>query len=215
MASRFAEVVRRVHHRYAVELVGAFRLCPFMTDPETAFGTFVVVLDRELDVTAAADCVVAAPGKVIHLIYPLVTVTAAVFERFGNQLHQTVAKQCRGGPVHASFHPHMEGDTGSPSRLVGVVRRAPDPFVQFVPEGLHKGGSTFLDIEGLDLKALVATPVDTTNLHAAHLGSADNAKSNYERMDREAFAQIEAILADVHADRDRSYAEYLDALLVD
>ncbi len=205
VAAELAEVVRRVHHRYATEVVGAFGLCPFMNDPETAFGKFVVVLDRALDVPLATECVLAAGVQVVHLIYPLIDAAPPVFERFGNSLHESVARRGRGGPVHATFHRHMEGDDTSPARLVGVFRRAPDPFVQFVPEGLHQGGSTFIDLEKTDLLELVkAAPRNPP--------PRDNAKHNFARLTALDVARVQAILADIHADRDRSYAPFLAAL---
>lgn len=205
VATAFAEVVRRVHHRYATEVVGEFRLCPFMNDPETAFGKFVVVLDHELDVELAADCVLSADVQVVHLIYPLTKAAPPIFERFGNQLHRAVAARERGGPVHAAFHPEMEGDASSAAKLVGLVRRAPDPFVQFVPEGLHEGGSQFVDLQNVDLAELVKS-------YPAASKKKDNAKGNFERLGETGEARLRAVISDIHADRDRSYAEFLDAL---
>lgn len=204
-APAFVEVVRRVHHRYATEVVGAFQLCPFMHDPDTAFGKFVVVLDRELAVEPAADCVVSAGVQVVHLIYPLVTGEPAVFERFGNALHRAVAARGRGGPVHATFHPEMEGDASTAAKLVGLVRRAPDPFVQFVPEGLHEGGSQFVDLENIDLAAFVRSYPHATK-------KKDNARGNFERLGETGVARLRAVISDIHRDRHQSYAEFLDAL---
>jgi hypothetical protein len=196
-AADFAAVVERVHHRYATEVVGAFRLCPFMRDPETAFGRFVVMLDREPDTRTAAAEVIAAGSQVVHVVYPLVRGAPSSFERFGNEVHQAVARQTHGGPVHATFHPDMSGDARSPARLVGLLRRAPDPFVQFVPEGLHKGGTVFADLTELDLAQLLAQQ-----------GAGPRAPLVPAEIER-----IEATQADIHADRERSYAKHLSALV--
>lgn len=204
-AQTFSEVVRRVHHRYATEVVDAYRLCPFMKDPETAFGEFVVVLSRSLDVALATARVLEADTQVVHLVYPLVTASPTEFERFGNAVHQGVASSGRGGPVHAAFHPEMAGDASTASKLVGLVRRAPDPFIQFIPEGLHVGGSTFVDLEHVDLTQLVKTmPVPGQEKN--------NAKSNFERLAAEDLERIQDILKEIRAERDRSYAEFLDSL---
>jgi hypothetical protein len=136
------------------------------------------------------------------LVYPLTDADAATFERFGNAVHHTVASRSRGGPVHASFHPDMVGDTTSESKLVGFLRRAPDPFVQFIPEGLHQGGSTYIDLEKVDL----------TSLMAAGSAKADNAKSNFERLQSDDLDRIETTIHDIQRDRDESYAPYLDEL---
>jgi hypothetical protein len=194
-APALAAEVERVHHRYAREVVGAFRLCPFMRDPESAFGRFVVVLDRRLDVATAVAEVAAAGSQVVHLIYPLLDIAAAPFERFGNEVHQAVARRGPGGPVHATFHPAMAGDASSPARLVGLLRRAPDPFIQFVPEGLHQGGTVFADLSAIDVQALLAAK-----------------QPPRAPLTPDEIARIEAAQADIHADRQRSYAEHLAAI---
>ncbi len=201
LAREFAEVVRRVHHRYATEVVGAFALCPFMNDPESAFGRFCVVLERELDVPTATGLVLAAPG-VVHLVYPLFEGGCHEMERFGNAVHEAVrrgalAQGDTASPVHATFHPAMEGDTTTPHRAVGLVRRAPDAFLQFVPPGLTAGGSQFIDPATLDLAALLATP--------------SKKRSTLTRLTEEDLASIVKTLQDVRDDRCRSYARFLDA----
>lgn len=196
-ARAFAAVVERVHHRYATEVVGAYALCPFMRDPSRSFGRFCVMLDPEPDLEAALAEVAAAPTQVVHLVYPLVTLDVSPFERFGNALHQLVARTVPSPPVHATFHPRMEGDATRAARLIGLLRRAPDPFVQFVPEGLHEGGTTFVDLAAIDLATFSAKPA--------------RAASTFERLTP---AMIEALVAtqdDIKAERDARYAEHLDA----
>jgi hypothetical protein len=197
-AAALAREVRRVHHRYAVEVVAAHRLCPFLRDPDTAFGRFCVMLDREPSLAPALAAVLEAGARVVHLVYPLVDVGVAAFERFGNQLALEVAAAHATRPVHATFHPHMSGDARSPSRLVGLVRRAPDPFVQFVPEGLHEGGTVFADPAGMDPRSFLAPKAEP--------GSA------LDRLGPDAVDRIVALLADIRADRDASYASHLHAL---
>lgn len=200
LATEFASVVQRVHYRYAREVVGAFSLCPFMNDPASAFGRFCVVLGRELAVQPAKELVLAAPG-VVHLIYPLFEGGCHPMERFANALHEAVRREVfmRGEgapPVHATFHPEMEGDTTTPQRLIGLVRRAPDAFVQFVPQGLSGGGTQFADLATLDLAALVASPKKGVAL--AKLTSLEQ-------------ASLTASAREIRADRNASYARYLDA----
>ncbi len=201
IAAEFARAVERVHHRYAREVVGAFELCPFMNDPESAFGRFCVMLDRELDLAAAKEQVLAAPG-VVHLVYPLAAASSSAFERFGNALHEAVRREAFArrldAPVHATFHPEMEGDRSSGPRIVGFLRRAPDPFVQFVPEGLAKGGTQFVDPARVDIAELMA---------AAHRKRDLASRLTPAEIDR-----IAALLADIRAERDASYARFLDAL---
>lgn len=201
LAAEFARAVQRVHYRYAREVVSAFALCPFMNDPESAFGRFVVMLDRELELDAAVDQVLTAPG-VVHLIYPLFEGSAASLERFGNALHEAVRKRAfaagKDAPVHATFHPAMDGDASSAARVVGFLRRAPDPFIQFVPEGLAKGGTQFVDPQTVDLAALVAEQRQKRGL--------------FERLSSSDLAAIARLQADIRAERDASYARFLGAL---
>jgi hypothetical protein len=200
VARELAEQVQRVHYRYASEVVAQFRLCPFLNDPETAFGRFCVMLEREPDLERAAEQVEKAGAKVVHLVYPLVTMASTPFERFGNQLHKLVASRLAGAPVHASFHPEMEGGRGAAARLVGLLRRAPDPFVQFVPEGLHEGGTVYTDLSSVDLASLVVKVPK------------DRAESLHERLDEASLDRIEALQRDIKRDRDESYARFVDAM---
>ena len=203
LALCFAREVRRVHHRYAVEVVAAFRLCPFLADPAKDFGRFCVMLERTPDVDAAFEQVAAAQADdasaLVHLVYPLVLLEPARFERFAMKLHELVARKLPHPPVHATFHPDLEGDDSTPARLVGVMRRAPDPFVQFVPEGLQKGGTGYVDLATADLAKLLETP-------------RERAMRTFERLRGATLETIVARLADIRADRERSYTPFLAAL---
>ena len=200
-ALEFARVVQTVHARYAREVVMAFGLCPFLHDPATAFGRFCVVLEEDARVDLATELVLDAPG-VVHLVYPLYRRGCHEMERFGNELHERVRRASfeRGDsrpPVHATFHPDMEGDLSSPRRRVGFVRRAPDPFVQFVPQGLTDGGSTFIDPSKLDLASLLGSPAKKLS----RLASLDSTE----------LESLRERVADVRRERDERYAGYFDA----
>jgi hypothetical protein len=198
-AAGLAREVRRVHLRYAREVVAAHGLCPFVADPEAAFGRFTVVLDHEPSLSVALAEIAAARGGVAHLVYPLVLSEAAPFERFGNRLHEQARAALGVELVHATFHPRMEGSRDSAARLVGLLRRAPDPFVQLVPHGLHEGGTVYADPGSLDPTKLPAPRPD----HALEI---------FERLRSESIDDIERALREIRADRERSYAPYLAAL---
>jgi hypothetical protein len=141
-----AELAREVAHllyRYAEEVVAGFALCPHMTDLARSVGAVCIVLDRTLDAGLAARSVRATGSKVAHVVCPLASGEASDFERFGNEVVNALASD--GGPrlVHATFHPQLGGGTEYPARLVGVLRRAPDPFVQLIPVGIQQGGTSF------------------------------------------------------------------------
>jgi len=197
-AVAFAAEVWRVHRRYAEEIVGRHRLCPFMKEPETAFGDFVVVLDDAPDLALAREVALAARGTVVHLVYPLIEIEPRTFERFGAEVGAALRESLpHPAPVIASFHPRFSGDASSPGRLVGLLRRAPDPFVQIVPSGLHEGGT------------VLAGALD----EAIAAASRDPAELNFDRVRLPGvLADIEAAIADVQADRARSYAPHLAAL---
>jgi len=182
-----------VHERYAPEAVRAWRLCPFLRDVETSFGTFFVVMDTETDDALACEAVLAATMHVVHVVYPLLSIEAPRFERFAASVARALKEKAATPPVQATFHPQLSGDRDHPHRLVGLLRRAPDPFLQFIPEGLHQGG----------------TVIAGTEIEPAE----DPAESNFERMKGDELARFEAVLADVRADRDRSYARFVDAIL--
>ncbi|MCA9621294.1 MAG: hypothetical protein KC731_19865 [Myxococcales bacterium] len=213
-ASAFAEVVESVHHRYALEVVAGFRLCPFLgdptpkrsgqtargpKDPSAAFGSFCVVLDREPVVETACRLVVEATSQVVHLVYPLVHLDCSSFERFGGELHKAVALAHPERPVHATFHPDMEGDRSSASRIIGLLRRSPDPFVQFVPEGLHIGGTTYLDPSRIELSLLA-------------LGRDENEPSLFERLTDDDYDRIRRTQDAIKEERARRYQPFLEAL---
>ena len=83
-----------------------------------------------------------------------------------------------------------------------MLRRAPDPFVQFVPEGLHKGGSFFIDPEAF-LRGDYVLP------------KPDSSESTFERLECADFQRIQALQQDIKADRDRSYQPFLAEILAD
>jgi hypothetical protein len=192
-ADALAREVHRIHRRYALEIVKAYGLCPFVREADAAFGSFVVMLDREPDVASALRAALAATSAVVHIVYPLLAIEPRPFERFASSLSSALKEALTDPPVYAVFHPEMSGDTASPARMIGVVRRAPDPFIQLVPEGLQPGGT------------VLAGTVDVAPPPAASRGGLD-------RLGAEQIDALVATLADIRADRDRSYEELVAEL---
>ncbi len=188
-APRFAAEVRRVHGRYADEVVARHRLCPFMRDAATGFGRFYVLLDREPVLETALAAVQEAQSAVVHLVFPCIHAPSPQFERFAARLGEQLRKLCSPAPVLAAFHPEMAGDDSNAHRLVGLLRHAPDPFVQTIPEGLNHTGTV-----------LAGAGVEP---------SADPAEDNFRRLQGAGIAAVKAKLAEVMADRDASYAPFL------
>jgi hypothetical protein len=193
LAPAFAREVARVHARYAVEVVAAWGLCPFLKDPATAFGTFAVMLDTRLDIEAVLAFAKDAAVGVSHVVYPLVRPSPFAFERFSNDIGERLREVMEKRPVLAAFHPELAGDAEAPHRLVGLLRRAPDPFVQFVPEGLHEGGTVFAG--------------------AGYEPPKDPARANFDKLRGAELDRLIHTLEDVRADRDRAYARFADPLI--
>jgi hypothetical protein len=147
---RAAELAAEVHDllfRYAAEIVAGYGLCPFLHNVDTGMGAVGVVLDVEPDVEIAVAALRDLGQNVVHLVYPLQTGGSSAFERFGSRLAQELTRRLPDPLVHATFHPDLTGGTENAHRLVGLLRQAPDPFVQFIPPGLHEGGTVLAGAE--------------------------------------------------------------------
>ena len=190
LAAEFADVVHRIHRRYAVEVVAAFDLYPHLKDVETGFGELTVVIDPTLDTDLLLTIARGAAVSVSHVMYPLYEGPGKAFEKFASLTLATLRKASPLAPVMAVFHPTMSGDTVNPYRLVGLLRHAPDPFVQFVPDGLHKGG---------------------TVMNGMGEPEVDNAERNYAHLMPSLIERLLAVQAEIKAERDVSYAPFLAA----
>jgi hypothetical protein len=192
-AGELAAAATALLHRYASEVVYAHRLCPFLQNVETGMGAVCVMLDTEPDVARTTAAVLASGSNVAHVLFPLVRGEAPPFERFGNKLSESVRKARSEPLVHASFHPRMVGGYENPHRMVGLLRRAPDPFVQFIPAGMQAGGTVHASQTPSDEPYVESTfrrlggPSTATELSAG-------------------FTAIEALLASLHRAREESYA---------
>jgi len=201
LAAAFAAQVHRVHRRYAAEVVAANRLCPFLRDVDTGFGAFVAMLDprAEPDVDEAVAAIRAAENPIIHVVYPLIRPAPSAFERFAGRLGSAIKRAFPSPPVMATFHPELVGDDDDPHRLVGLLRRAPDPFVQLIPSGLNEGGTVFAPLPAPgEVPAPVPEPVDS-------------AAANFEKLQGGRVKPLLALMDEIRADRDRSYASFVEA----
>jgi hypothetical protein len=191
--------VHRVHRRYAAEVVAANRLCPFLRDVDTGFGAFVVMLDPgEPSVEATADAVLAAESPVLHVVFPLVRPAPNLFERFSGRLANALKTRLRTPPVMATFHPELAGDATDPHRLVGLLRRAPDPFVQLIPEGMNEGGTVFAPLSAVPAEEASSEPVDV-------------AQVNFDKLMGGRAEALLALMNAIHEDRNSAYAPFLAA----
>lgn len=198
----FAEEVFRVHQRYAADIVHRHGFCPFLKDLATGFGAFAVMLDPGLDVALAVRVVAEQRASVGHLVYPLYQGPAAAFEAFSAEVTRGL-RELPEAPATATFHPDLHGETDDAHRLIGVLRRAPDPFIQSVPPGLTGGGTTVFvgDVSKLEdvLAAIAARPKDIS-------------AENFGKAKAYGLDKLLGDLAAIRADRDRSYAPWLARL---
>lgn len=191
-AHAFAAEVLHVHKRYATEIVQGFSLCPFTRDVEVAFGKFCVMLDREPEHDATRAAILEAKSPVLHVVFPLALPAPNLFERFASNLVASLRGELDSPPVMAAFHPELVGDRDNAHRMIGLLRRAPDPFVQFIPAGNHEGGTVF------------ASSVDE-----AEEAAQDRAEWTFKRLRGGKLDELLAISADIRAERDRRYAAFV------
>jgi len=139
-AGPFATGVGALLERYAA-IVETNGLCPYLRDLGGGLGAVFVVLDRELDLELAVRATRSTASRVIHVVFPCAPrESSRAFERFCNHVATRIRDDGR-ALVHAAFHPAMEGGRESSHRLVGLLRRSPDPFLQLVPSGIQVGGT--------------------------------------------------------------------------
>jgi hypothetical protein len=212
LAARFVEEVHRIHVRYAAEVVAANRLCPFLRDVETGFGRFCVVLDprEDPDVGTAVEAILAAASPVIHVVYPLIRPVPSAFERFSGRVNQALKKALPDTPVMATFHPALVGAADDPHRLVGLLRRAPDPFVQLIPRGMNEGGTVFAPLAS-SVGDTPTPPGSPDEVPAEDAPPADPAQFNFDRFGGASVEPLLALIAEIHAERDARYAPFLEA----
>ena len=198
-----------------VEVVEAHEICPYSRrSRETGELQRDVVLDAELSITetlAAFDRTLAKypAAVVIIIVFPRVTVDHEAWDRFVQSVRGVDQERAGGSPAFAAatFHPDYPLDPRTPHTLVPFFRRSPDPSIQFVRLRVlddirgGKHGKFHFDVAKGDWAALQKrlTQVSVTERIAA-----DNfAMAETQR------AVLEAKLADIHADRDATYARLL------
>jgi hypothetical protein len=184
-AATLADEAHRALYRYATEVVARFGLCPFLHNVDTGMGAVGIVLDVEPDVETAARAVEALGANVVHLVFPIARISSTHFERFGSKLATALQARLREPLVHATFHPELVGGTENAHRLIGLLRRAPDPFVQFIPPGLHEGGTV-----------LIGEPVPAEG----------RAEATFRRLAQGPVSEVLAKLDELHTERALRYA---------
>ncbi len=213
----FVAEVERIYLRYASEVVEALGLCPWAARARREGRVRLhVVLGEGADLDAAFEALESlrdeARVDVGLLIFPRLAADRRAFADFAERLRVIDA---RGGarPVDRSFalapfHPDADADLATAARLTPFIRRSPDPTIQCVREsaleavrGEADQGTVFFDGRRPDLaRYLRSRPAPALHERVADL--------NLHTVERVGVDQVEAILADIRRDRDRTYAAF-------
>jgi hypothetical protein len=197
--AREAEALAR-NDRFLVEVVEGWSLCPF------ARGTRLSgQLEREVLLGAPSPAEVAAraathdsgTASIVLLILPELgpelAEDARAFERFADECRKH-ASRCF---AFAPFHPETSFVNDTPSRLVGLFRRTPDPTLQLVRftalDAARKrapDGKFYFDGSSTAWEALSARPERGLSEQIAH----DNWERAKDRTD-----ELVAVLATLRA----------------
>ena len=212
--SEFIAEVLRINDRYLTELVEGHDVCPFARGARTGRAvTQRVLLDETPDPAsglAAISELEAEEGLAVALlIYPRLGLPPEGFERFVSELR--ARDQARRPPPFAMAMFHPDGDYGaeSPRRLVMFFRRAPDPTIQLVRFSVLDAVKGNSPIDGKYLFEFSAQGLAELERRAKEVSVSEQiARDNFATAGREGIPRLQAILDDIRADRDRSYARF-------
>lgn len=219
---------RRLCQRYVDEVVLAFDLCPWAAPALRAGRVQMFVIHREIssenDFAAAArdaarvlgTCADTPDIELALLLFPRARVERLAFDGLLRRLRVGEGEQ-RGERTFAlaAFHPDAAPDRTTPERLIPFLRRSPDPMIQAVRtatleriEPVSRAGTGFVDVTelvSLSLLApesLLAPPPEPLRLRIA--------KQNERTLTERGVDAFERAVADIIADRERTYARLDD-----
>ena len=196
---RRAEVLRLLE-RYLVEVVERYDLCPWARGARLKGEVGFDVLWGTPDLAtwvAAANAQLARGASVVMIVAPELGLDRIDMHGVRNDVSNAITSV-----GVAEFHPDAELDLVSPARLVPFTRRSPDPMLQLVP------------LSVLDSVRNASPPIDRAQQLQILGGkapppkrdAADRIASANHATVTSAAAELTATLADIAADRARSYA---------
>ncbi|MBK8693938.1 MAG: DUF1415 family protein [Deltaproteobacteria bacterium] len=203
---------KRLFRRYTVEIVEGLDMCPWA---ETARRRSQVSESVELsalpdpaDGAAWARRLGETPSVEIgFLIHPRVKLSRKEFVAYVEAVRAAYAKDPgRRGVLMAmvAFHPEPEPDTTTALSLINFIRRCPDPTIQAIRlstlEELRQRDGTGKRF--MPMSAALALPLDAPAKRPLHEVVTD---ANQQTVERLGVAHVEAIVEDIHRDRDRAY----------
>ncbi len=198
--ARRAEVMRLLD-RYLVEIVEEYDLCPWARNSRQNGEVAVEVLWGTPDIATWVDAgkrMLAQPNaKVAMVIAPELAIGRIPLHSVRNEVADAIT-----WAGVAEFHPDADLDLASPARLVPFTRRSPDPMLQLVPLATLESVRGTLPVADRDQQARML------NGHAPPLrrDAADRIAAANHKTVGAAAAAVLATLADIAADRERSYA---------
>jgi len=120
--------------RFLVEIVEAHGICPFARGTRTSgrLHREVVLSTNVAVLTERVGALDAVEADIALLLLPTFSGDPRALERLITEVR--AADETRRPPPFAlaPFHPETPFDTTTPSRLVGLFRRSPDPTIQLV-----------------------------------------------------------------------------------
>ncbi|HEY2903394.1 MAG TPA: DUF1415 family protein [Polyangia bacterium] len=189
--ARIAEALR-LHDRYLREVVLAYDLCPW-AEKVLREGRFrrTVIDGAAPGPTALLPFIDAleaepAPVDVAFAIFPALTVPAAGFDKFTEQLRRADRARRSSAAVTpfllAAFHPFGPDEFQDPNQMTAFLRRSPDATVQLVRADV--------------LDRVRGAGVDVSD---------GVARQNFATVTARGVTGLGAVLADLRRDRDESY----------
>lgn len=212
VAAQIAEALR-IYRRYQLEFVEALNLCPWAErarlDGHVAERVLLHSQDLVADSLQVIDDLTPMQDVEIGLIiFAGYRCARATFERQVAAFIDADRERARlTSPAFAcaAFHPDASAVTSHAERLVPFLRRSPDPTIQLVRvtalERVRRGfseGTHFFDPMQINLKQ----PPPKRELPLRER----IAKANLQTVEQLGLPRAEAILSDIFADRDASYA---------
>ena len=209
---RFISEAKRVHLRYLVEVVEAFGLCPWAKEARTKgrinmHVTLVTASDPTVLLAEVDACMHAPETEIGMLICPLLPVTAKQFQHVTAELRNADEQRRPRGEARiaiADFHPIAAFDLTTPERLVPFLRRAPDPMLQIVRTDVlarvrrsQDHGTSYFDPSMLGSLEQLSAPAPSLAERIA--------RANVRTLQELGRDKLDAVLSDIHADRNRTY----------
>lgn len=216
MNEEFIAEVLRLNERFIQEIVEAYNVCPFSRTAR-ARGEVVrsVLLQKDRSVEpslAELDRLTEGHPEVAVaiVIYPFIHLGPEDFDRFVQDVRAADQVRHGGQPAFAaaSFHPEYRCVMRSPATLVPFFRRSPDPAIQFVrlstlDEVRGERGTVHFDYTAGGLEALMK------HLEKAQVSVTERiTEQNYQLVQTQGPAVLEATYDDIQRDRRESYARF-------